>query len=137
MVLSGLLQPFVRLINNLSPTLIILFFVLNISGVCAIVFTLVAYFVGQKNIFQEKAETLLLNVLPKEIAAILKNENRVIADHYDGASILFADMVNFTPLTIELPPVEMVELLNEIFTHFDSLVDKHDLEKLKPLAIVT
>lgn len=133
-VLSGLLQPFVRLINNLSPTLIILFFVLNISGVCAIVFTLVAYFVGQKNIFQEKAETLLLNVLPKEIAAILKNENRVIADHYDGASILFADMVNFTPLTIELPPVEMVELLNEIFTHFDSLVDKHDLEKIKTVG---
>ena len=133
-ILSGLVQPYVRLVNNLSPMLIIIFFVMNISGVCALVFILVSYFVGQKNIFQEKADNLLLNVLPKEIAAILKNENRVIADHYDGASILFADMVNFTPLTIELPPVEMVELLNEIFTHFDSLVDKHNLEKIKTVG---
>ena len=51
---------------------------------------MVYYFVGQKNIFQEKSESLLLNILPKEIAAILKNESRTIADHYDEASVLFA-----------------------------------------------
>ena len=66
---------------------------------------------------------MLLNILPKEIAAILKNERRTIADHYTEASILFADMVGFTPLSARLAPVEVVELLNEAFSFFDSLLD--------------
>jgi guanylate cyclase len=97
---------------------------------------MVYYFVGQKNIFQEKSEALLLNILPKEIARILKNEQRTIADHYAGASILFADMVNFTPMSAEMSPVEIVELLNQVFSHFDTLVEKHDLEKIQ-LATAT
>ena len=133
-VLSGVIQPYVRLANNLSTPTIITFFVMNLIGVCTFVFILVSYFVGQKNFFQEKAETLLLNVLPKEIAQILKYENRTIADHYDEASILFADMVNFTPMSAEMSPVAMVELLNEIFTHFDGLVEKYDLEKIKTVG---
>jgi guanylate cyclase len=134
LVLSGVIQPYVRLTNGLSTATIITFFVMNLACVCTFVFVLVSYFVGQKNIFQEKAETLLLNVLPKEIAQILKYENRTIADHYDEASILFADMVNFTPMSAEMTPVAMVELLNEIFTHFDGLVDKYDLEKIKTVG---
>lgn len=133
-VLSGILQPFVRLTNNLSAVTIIVFFVMNLTAVCALVFVLVSYFVGQKNIFQEKAETLPLNVLPKEIAQILKYENRTIADHYDEASILFADMVDFTPMSAEMSPVAMVELLNEVFTYFDGLVEKYDLEKIKTVG---
>jgi guanylate cyclase len=95
---------------------------------------MVAYFVGQKNLFQEKSETLLLNILPKEIAAILKNESRTIAEHYDEASVLFADMVGFTPLSAKLPPVEMVELLNEVFSFFDSLLDKYKVEKIRTIG---
>lgn len=133
-ILSGVIQPYVRLTNGLSSATIITFFVMNLGSVSAFVFVLVSYFVGQKNIFQEKAETLLLNVLPKEIAQILKYESRTIADHYDAASILFADMVNFTPMSAEMSPVAMVELLNEIFTHFDGLVEKHDLEKIKTVG---
>ena len=133
-VLSGFLQPYVRAANNLSPTVVLLFFVMNISAVTGIAFVLLYYFVGQKNMFQEKSESLLLNILPKEIAAILKNETRTIADHYDGASILFADMVNFTPLTASMAPVEMVDLLNEVFSHFDTLVDKYRLEKIRTIG---
>ncbi|MBI5292981.1 MAG: adenylate/guanylate cyclase domain-containing protein [Chloroflexi bacterium] len=139
--LSGLLQPFVGLRSHLSPALITLFFVLNIGMVSAITVTMLYYFVGEKNSIlhllraeQEKSENLLLNILPKEIAAILKNERRTIADHYDGASILFADMVGFTPLSAELAPVEMVELLNEAFSHFDSLVEKYNLEKIRTIG---
>jgi guanylate cyclase len=95
---------------------------------------MVFYFVGQKNLFQQKSETLLLNILPKEIAAILKNESRTIADHYNEASVLFADMVGFTPLSAQLPPVEMVELLNEVFSFFDSLLDKYDVEKIRTIG---
>jgi adenylate cyclase len=133
-VLSGFLQPYVRSANNLSTALVIFFFVINLIGVGSLVFMMVFYFVGQKNLFQQKSETLLLNILPKEIAAILKNESRTIADHYDEASVLFADMVGFTPLSAQLPPVEMVELLNEVFSFFDSLLDKYDVEKIRTIG---
>jgi len=133
-VLSGFLQPYVRLANNLSPVLVNFFFVINLIGVGALVFMMVFYFVGQKNMFQQKSETLLLNILPKEIAAILKNESRTIADHYNEASVLFADMVGFTPLSAQLPPVEMVELLNEVFSFFDSLLDKYGVEKIRTIG---
>ncbi len=140
-VLSGFLQPYARVGNNLPMLLGLFLFVANIAVVSTVAFVLLYSFVGQKNtalgllrIEQEKSENLLLNILPKEIAAILKNENRTIADHYDGASILFADMVNFTPMSAEMTPVEMVELLNEIFSHFDGLVEKYNLEKIKTVG---
>ncbi len=132
--LSGFLQPYVHIANNLSSTLVIFFFVINLFGVGSLVFLMVSYFVGQKNMFQQKSETLLLNILPKEIAAILKNESRTIADHYNDASVLFADMVGFTPLSAQLPPVEMVELLNEVFSFFDSLLDKYGVEKIRTIG---
>ena len=133
-VLSGFLQPYLGFTNNLSPGLVTLFFVINLIGVGSLVFMMVYYFVGQKNIFQEKSETLLLNILPKEIVAILKNEPRTIADHFEGASILFADVVNFTPMSATMTPIELVELLNEVFSHFDLLVEKYGLEKIKTIG---
>jgi len=132
--ISGFLQPYLRLANHLSSTLVIFFFAINLIGVGSLVFMMVFYFVGQKNVFQEKSEALLLNILPKEIAAILKNESRTIADHYDEASVLFADMVGFTPLSAQLPPVEMIELLNEVFSFFDSLLDKYGVEKIRTIG---
>lgn len=126
---------------SLSPTVVTIFFVLNLGTVSAIAVVLLAYFVSQKNTLfqllrheQDKSENLLLNILPKEIAAILRNESRTIADHYEGASVLFADMVGFTPLSAQLAPVEMVELLNEAFSYFDSLLDKYGLEKIRTIG---
>ena len=129
-VLSGFLQSHLRFANSLLPVLVIFFFVINILGVGSLVFLMIFYFAGQKNMYQQKSEALLLNILPKEIAATLKNESRTIADQYDEASVLFADMVGFTPLSARLPPVEMVELLNEVFSFFDSLLDKYGVEKI-------
>jgi len=140
-IVSGLIQPYVRVVNNLLPGVAILFFVANIGGVSGIAVILLYSFIGQKNmalrllrIEQGKSEGLLLNILPKEIAAILKNERRIIADHFDGASILFADMVNFTPLSASMAPEEMVNLLDEVFTYFDSLVEKYDVEKIRTIG---
>jgi len=132
--LSAFLQPYVRFSNNLSSALIIFFFAMNVIAVGSLVFMMIFYFVSQKNMFQQKSETLLLNILPREIAAILKNESRTIADHYQEASVLFADMVGFTPLSAQLPPVEMVELLNEVFSFFDSLLDKYGVEKIRTIG---
>ncbi len=141
LVVSGILESHPLVSSSLSPTLVTIFFVLNVGTVSTIAVILLTYFVSQKNMLfgllqveQAKSENLLLNILPKEIAAILKNESRTIADHVDGASILFADMVNFTPLSVEMKPAEMVELLNEVFSHFDSLVEKYELEKIRTIG---
>jgi guanylate cyclase len=83
---------------------------------------------------QEKAEDLLLNILPKDIADILKNEKRIIADNIEGASILFADVVNFTPLSAKLSPTELVGLLNDVFSYCDTLVEKYSVEKIKTIG---
>ncbi len=140
-ILSGLLQPYVRQSNSLSARQIVLFFVLNVGAVSSIVFILLYTFVRQRNallallrVEQAKSENLLLNILPPEIAAILKNEERTIADHFPGASILFADMVGFTPMTAAMAPAEMLDLLNEVFTYFDGLVDKYGLEKIRTIG---
>ena len=139
--ISGFLESHPLVNSSLSPTLRTIFFVMNTGTVSAIAVILVAYFVSEKNLLfallqneQAKSENLLLNILPREIAAILKNESRTIADHYDNASVLFADMVGFTPLSAELPPVEMVELLNEAFSYFDSLLDKYGVEKIRTIG---
>ena len=74
---------------------------------------------------QERArsESLLLNILPAPVADRLKR-NEKVADYYESASILFADIVNFTPLSSTLTPSQLVELLNQVFSYFDSLVGK-------------
>jgi guanylate cyclase len=83
---------------------------------------------------QDRSESLLLNVLPQQVAERLKGGSQIIADHYDSASILFADLVGFAPLTSELTPREMVELLNEIFSRFDSLVEEFGVEKIRTIG---
>ncbi|MET0530862.1 MAG: adenylate/guanylate cyclase domain-containing protein, partial [Microvirga sp.] len=118
----------------LSSSLITFFYVMNIGGVISIVFWMLYYFVERKNTFQLRSETLLLNILPIEISNILKSESRTIADQYDEASILFADVVHFTALARSMPPIALVELLDEVFMCFDSLVDKYRLEKIKTIG---
>lgn len=140
-VVSGVLQAYARPSNNLSAIWIVLFFVMNIVAISAILIAILAFFISQRDhafkllaLEQIKSEGLLLNILPKEIAPILKNNPGTIAEHYDGASILFADIVNFTPWSVELPPKEMVEMLNEIFSYFDSLLDIYGVEKIRTIG---
>ncbi len=133
-VFSGFIQPSSPDLQPLPSSVVTFFFVMNISVVSTITIVLLGYFVRQRNIFQEKSETLLYNILPREIAAILRDDNRTIADHFSEASVLFADMVDFTPMSAEMSPSEMVELLNEIFTHFDDLVERYNLEKIKTVG---
>jgi adenylate cyclase len=140
-VVSGFLEARPFSSSSLSPTIVTIFFILNIGTVSAIAITLLAYFVSEKNrLFillrneQGKSENLLLNILPQEIATILKNESRTIADNYADASVMFADMVGFTPLSAKLAPVETVNLLNEVFSFFDSLLDKYGVEKIRTIG---
>jgi guanylate cyclase len=114
---------------------------LNITVGGAIVFTLLAVFASERRaalaalrVEQVKAENLLLNILPRSIAERLKAEDRPIADQFDSASILFADVVDFTPWSERLPPSEVVGYLDRLFTHFDTLAERHGLEKIKTIG---
>jgi guanylate cyclase len=83
---------------------------------------------------QSRSESLLLNILPRSIADRLKAQTRTIADQFSSASILFADVVDFTPLAERLPPAEVVGVLDHLFTHFDVLAERHELEKIKTIG---
>jgi adenylate cyclase len=133
LTLSAALQP-VLSPATLPEPFVTWFFVLNVGAVIAITFGLLYHFVGRRNFFQQQAEMLLLNILPKEISDALKAEQRTIADQYTDVSILFADVVGFTPIAANMSPMELVGLLNQVFLCFDGLVEKYDLEKIKTIG---
>ena len=83
---------------------------------------------------QEKSERLLLNILPEAIAQQLKEGNNAIANGFAEVTILFADIVNFTQLSEQVSPTELLKFLNEIFTGFDHLTEEYGLEKIKTIG---
>lgn len=83
---------------------------------------------------QAKSEQLLLNILPPPIAKRLKQAPGIIADRFDMATVLFADIVGFTELAAGIAPEVLVGMLNEIFTRFDDLAELHGLEKIKTIG---
>src|SRR5215207_2525181 len=80
---------------------------------------------------REQSDKLLYNVLPERIAEKLKLSSDTIAEEFSSASVLFADIVNFTPISARFGPLEVVDMLNELFSHFDGLVDKYGAEKIQ------
>ena len=83
---------------------------------------------------KERSEQLLLNVLPASIANRLKQTNESPAEHFEDATILFADIVGFTSLSARMQPMQLVTGLNEIFSAFDHLTEKYGLEKIKTIG---
>jgi class 3 adenylate cyclase len=83
---------------------------------------------------QQKADKLLLNILPAPIAEQLKQNQRAIAQRFEDVTILFADLVDFTPLASRMTATDLVAQLNTIFSAFDRLVEKHGLEKIKTIG---
>ncbi|HAX79465.1 MAG TPA: diguanylate cyclase [Cyanobacteria bacterium UBA11372] len=81
-----------------------------------------------------KAERLLLNILPQPIAERLKRNETAIADRFDAVTVLFADLVDFTSLAAKITPTQLVNLLDEIFSAFDRLVEQYKLEKIKTIG---
>ena len=107
---------------------------LNVVVGGAVVFTLLAVFAQQRQEAQERAENLLLNILPRSIADKLKAQPQTIADSFTSASILFADVADFTPMAEGVSPVRVVEMLDQLFGHFDTLADRYEVEKIKTLG---
>ncbi|HSM02343.1 MAG TPA: adenylate/guanylate cyclase domain-containing protein [Acidimicrobiia bacterium] len=108
--------------------------VVVVIGMTAFAFLELAYFVRQRDHFQRQADDLLHSILPDDIAARLKADRSMIAEDFEEASVLFADVVGFTPLSAEMPPSELVGLLNSVFTRFDGFVEDLGLEKIKTVG---
>jgi guanylate cyclase len=134
--------------TRLPDKLISILFVLNIAAVTFLTFFVLRYFVNQTELVKkqlsheqemlaaerEKSEKLLLNILPPSIAQRLKEGEKVIANEYNEAAVLFADIVGFTNISQNITPALLVESLNKIFTHFDKLVENFGLEKIKTIG---
>jgi len=83
---------------------------------------------------REQTERLLLNILPQPIGERLKQGEHTIAEYFANATVLFADIVGFTQLASRLSPIELVDLLNQIFSEFDRLTERYGLEKIKTIG---
>jgi len=90
--------------------------------------------VKQRDRLARENERLLLNILPEPIADRLRAGEALIADRFDDVTLMFADIVEFTRLSSTMSPQELVGVLNEVFTVFDSLVDHYGLEKVKTIG---
>jgi adenylate cyclase len=121
------------------PWALSLSFVVTTISACVMVVTTVWYAVREivraeaaMELEYERSEALLANILPSSIADRLKDPARnVIADKYDDASVLFADVAGFTERASDMPPEQLIRFLNRLYSDFDALVDKHGLEKIK------
>lgn len=102
----------------------------NVGAYSLFVFVIFQYVIVQRDMLNRRSEELLLNLLPKEIIAEAKNNPGIIAQTFDNASVLFADLVKFTALAESLPPIELVELLNSVVAYLDGLVEQYGLEKI-------
>jgi adenylate cyclase len=119
---------------DLPEAFIRTFDVLNIVVVSFVAMLLLVTFARGRDAAQARVETLLLNVLPAEVAQRLQSDPNAIADHFDEVSILFADVVDFTPIASRLDAREVVGLLDRLFTSFDELVDRYEVEKIKTIG---
>jgi class 3 adenylate cyclase len=112
----------------------IAFFAGNLAGPSLVAYLLLQYFVRERDREHARSERLLLNVLPSPIADRLKRREGVIADRFPEATVLFADIVDFTSFAAALPPEDVVKLLDNVFTTFDELVEESGLEKIKTIG---
>ena len=135
LLVAGLADPaLARSAPQIPRSIATAFYVANLTGFCLLFFFMIRYFVVERDRAQARSQQLLLNVLPRAIAERLQWGPGVIADRFEEVSILFADIDGFTPLSANASPEEMVTWLNGIYSKFDSLVNKHQVEKIRTIG---
>ena len=148
-IISGLADPMLTPWAPRLPSWFVLTnFVMNIGAISLVAFLMLRYLAVKRtealaalrrehHLLQEeqaKSEGLLLNVLPRPIAERLKRAPAAIADRFPEATVLFADIVDFTRISAEMPPERLVAWLNDLFSAFDELSEQHGLEKIKTVG---
>ena len=132
----------IRLTDTSLPYLINNNFFLITSTAIGMITSYMLELFARKNFIQQiqlekerdRSERLLLNILPASIAHRLKQKHETIADGFAEATVLFADIAGFTRLAASRSPREVVDLLNDIFSEFDHLAEKHGVEKIKTIG---
>jgi adenylate cyclase len=140
--ISGAIDPALAAsAPHIPGGVVVTFFVLNILGVSTTAYVLLQYFVrarerarAELEVERAKSERLLLNVLPASVASRLKESDDVIADGFASATVMFADIVGFTPLARQLAPEDTVALLDKVFAGWDRLAARHGVEKIKTIG---
>lgn len=126
----------------------IVFFALNFLFVSTMIYLLLRFSIAEKHKAQarfeeahreleqeqERSERLLLNILPAPVALRLKNAEHTIADGFADATVMFADIVNFTQVAANMTPSQVFSMLNSIFSAFDDMAEQHGLEKIKTIG---
>jgi guanylate cyclase len=106
----------------------------NVVTSGTLTFAVLTYFIRQRDRFQRRSDDLLHAILPEEIVPRMKDGAGTIADDIPEASVLFADVVEFTPMSAALSPAQLVELLDEVFSCFDAFVAELGLVKIKTVG---
>jgi len=130
-------EPVYRLSIGISISLQVANLIMMTNGMSLTAFLFVVFLKRAEDALQEerdKSEGLLHNILPVPIANRLKGDDKNPVDGFDETSILFADIVGFTPLSSSCTPEVLVGMLNDVFSRFDDLADKHGLEKIKTIG---
>lgn len=126
---TGSLQHFIE------PAFMRQLYALSALSIIVIVTLVVWYGFSIADDAEKRSEQLLLNIFPPRIADELRyNPNISIADRFDEATVMFADIVGFTEMSSQMEPDELVSLLNKIFTEYDALATKHHAEKIKTIG---
>lgn len=117
-----------------STTLSTILFTAVFIGNVTMVTSVLVYFMKRLSFERGRAEKLLRNVLPAEVAAELKERGKTTAKRFEGISVLFADIVGFTVMSSDTDPEAMVRRLNTVFSHFDALAEKYGCEKIRTMG---
>ncbi|MFL6580047.1 MAG: adenylate/guanylate cyclase domain-containing protein [Burkholderiales bacterium] len=149
-MLSGVFDFFLERSTDYSIPMktVAVFFVMNFTIISTMVYLLLRHFVQERNRFEgrlaeqhrlvrierEKSDKLLHSILPAHVAERLMQQSGNIADGYADVCVMFADVVNFTRLAEELTPIQVVSFLNDVFTRFDRLAERHGLDKIKTIG---
>jgi adenylate cyclase len=140
-IVSVYFAPYFRTENNLPPLMVRISTIGQLISVSTVVLLMLKFYISQLKVARvavqaekAKSETLLLNILPEVIATRLRDGEKIIADAFDEVSVLFADIVGFTPMSVVMSPRESVVMLNEIFSAFDRLALKHGVEKIRTIG---
>jgi adenylate cyclase len=118
----------------ISAELALGLYAMNMLFAGALSLALVVFIDGERLWAKAQSESLLLNVLPRAIVHRLQEGEQVIADHHPDVTVLFSDVVDFTPFSERVPPGRVVEVLNELFSAFDALAEWYRLEKIKTIG---
>jgi class 3 adenylate cyclase len=119
---------------EVPPKIALILFSINISTTGIFILGSLILLINEAIDSLDRADSLLLNILPESVANRLKKSTDVIADRYDEATVVFIDIVGFTSLSSSLDATDVVKRLNKVFSFFDELTTIHGLEKIKTIG---